>query len=237
MIAAHFGLQPGFGQPPIPHHRINRHRQDCRGFLPAQPAKEPEFDDAALALVELRECLQRVIERDKVLTGLVGHDKCLVESHARGAAAAFVRAPRAGVVDEDAPHDPRRHGQEMRAVVPLDRFSVNQADIGLVDERGRLETVTHALSGHAAARDLVELLVDERDQSLAGVVVSLPPFEKERGDVRGVRGNPDILGTTITWSTNQTPTPRSSLLPSFLACSSSGGAFPLPKTGGRCNDE
>jgi hypothetical protein len=35
----------------------------------------------------------------------------------------------------------------------------------------------------------MEFLMDEWDQSLAGVVVSLPPFEKERSDIRGAFGN------------------------------------------------
>ena len=80
------------------------------------------------------------------------------------------------MVDEDAAHHTSRYREEMRAVLPLDRFAVDQADIGFVDECGRLQAVPHALSGHAAARDLVEFLMDERDQSLAGVVVSLAPI-------------------------------------------------------------
>ena len=74
----------------------------------------------------------------------------------------------------DAPHDPRRHGQKMRAVVPLDRSAVNQPHIRFVDKRRCLEALTDALSCHAAARNLVELLMDERDQSLTGGLVSLP---------------------------------------------------------------
>ena len=60
-----------------------------------------------------------------------------------------------------------------------DRLAVDQADIGLVDERRRLEAVPHALSRHAASRDPVELLMDERDQSLEGVLVALPPLEQQ----------------------------------------------------------
>jgi hypothetical protein len=41
--------------------------------------------------------------------------------------------------------------------------------------------------------------MDERDQSLAGGLVPFPPLEKERGDIGGVRGNPGILGATITF--------------------------------------
>ena len=93
------------------------------------------------------------------------------------------------MVDEDATHHTSGYREEMRAVLPLDRFSVDQADIGFIDECGRLQAVSHALSGHAAPRDLVEFLMDERDQSLAGGLVALPPLEKERGDIRGAFSN------------------------------------------------
>jgi hypothetical protein len=71
----------------------------------------------------------------------------------------------------------------MRAVVPLGHGAVDESHIRFVDQR-RLEAVPHALSGHAAARDLVELLMDERDQSLAGGLVSLSPLEAETETLR-----------------------------------------------------
>jgi hypothetical protein len=49
--------------------------------------------------------------------------------------------------------------------------------------------VPGALSRHAALRDLVEFLMDERNQSLEGTLVALPPFEKEPGDPREVLRN------------------------------------------------
>jgi hypothetical protein len=80
---------------------------------------------------------------------------------------------------------------------PRDRFPVDQADIGFIDERRCLQAVSHALSRHAASRDLVQLLMDQRDQSFAGSLVALPPFEKERGDIRGVFSNPPIVGALL----------------------------------------
>ena len=48
----------------------------------------------------------------------------------------------------------------MCAVVPRDGFSVNQPDIGLVDQRRSLEAVAGTLSRHAAPGNAVELLMD-----------------------------------------------------------------------------
>jgi len=60
----------------------------------------------------------------------------------------------------------------MRAVTPLNRLSIYEADIGLVDERRSLEAVPDVFAGHAAARDPVELVMDERNQALEGVFVA-----------------------------------------------------------------
>ena len=98
------------------------------GLLHAQPAEEPHLDDAALPLVELRQRLQRIVERDEVRGRLVGDDERLVEGHLRRVAAALLIVPRARVVDEDAAHHASGHREEMRAVVPRDRLPIDQAD-------------------------------------------------------------------------------------------------------------
>ena len=131
---------------------------------------------------------------------LVGDDERLVEGHLRRVAATLLIVPRARVVHEDAAHHASGHGEEMRAVVPLDRLPVDQADVGLVDERRRLEAVPHALARHAASRDPVELLMDERDQLLEGALVALSPSEQQSGDLRVVVGNPGILSPFNSWS-------------------------------------
>ena len=112
----------------------------------------------------------------------------------RRVAATLLIVPCARVVHEDAPHHASGHRQEMRAVVPRHVFRVDQPQIRFVDERRRLEAVPGTLSRHAAPRDLVELPVDERNQSLEGGLVALSPFQKQSGDLRGVVSNSAILG-------------------------------------------
>jgi hypothetical protein len=65
----------------------------------------------------------------------------------------------------------------MRTVVPLDRFSVDQANERLVNEGRRLEAMPDTLSRHAAPGDPVEFLVDERNQAVEGTWVALAPLE------------------------------------------------------------
>jgi len=77
----------------------------------------------------------------------------------------------------------------MRAVVPRDVLRIDQPEIRLVDEDRGLQTVAGAFSSHTTPGDLMELAMDERNQSLEGILVALPPFEKEPGDSRQVLRN------------------------------------------------
>ena len=58
--------QPGLREPPVPVHGFGRDAERRGGFLYAQSAKEAQLDDPALALVDLRERLQRQVERDEI---------------------------------------------------------------------------------------------------------------------------------------------------------------------------
>ena len=88
------------------------------------------------------------------------------------------------MVHQDAAHQPRGHREEVRAVLPRHVVRIDQPQIGLVDERRRLEAVPDALAGHAAPRDLVELVMDERNQLLEGGFIALAPREEERRHLR-----------------------------------------------------
>jgi hypothetical protein len=47
-------------------------------------------------------------------------------------------ARRSGVIDESAPQQARRHAKEVRSVTPFDMPLIDQANVGLVHERGWL---------------------------------------------------------------------------------------------------
>jgi hypothetical protein len=88
------------------------------------------------------------------------------------------------VIHENAAHDASGDRQEMHAVVPRDVFRIDQAEVRLVDQRRCLKAVALALAGHAPPRDLVEFPLNQRNQSLEGRLVALPPFEKKLGNPR-----------------------------------------------------
>jgi len=178
VIASHFAPQPGLRQPPVAHDRGRRHFQDARGFLDGQTSEKSHFDDAAFPLVEFGQRVQGFIQRDEVWGTLARDDELLVEGNSGGIAASLLIVPCAGVIDEDAPHHPRSHGEEMSPVVPCHRLRIDQSQIRLVDERCGLKTVIGALVADVALGDSMKLGVDERDQPLEGILVALRPLSQ-----------------------------------------------------------
>ena len=126
--------------------------------------------------------------RDEIAARFGDHQR-FVERHRLRAAAPLLIVLRPREVDEDAAHQARRHRQEMDAVLPVDLLRADQAQVGLVDQRGRLQAVPGALASHAAARDAMQLLVDERHQLLEGGFVAATPREQQAGDAAGIVWN------------------------------------------------
>ena len=82
---------------------------------------------------------------------------------------------RAGKVYEDAAHHPRRHREEVGAVLPLHLADVGQTHIGFIDERGRLQRMARSLVAHISPREPPQLFVDQWRQPLQrGFVPSTP---------------------------------------------------------------
>jgi hypothetical protein len=67
-------------------------------------------------------------------------------------------------------------------------LDVEQTDVGLVDERRGLQTVAHPFASHTAARNPMQLRVDDGDQTLQRLVVAVAPrFEQPRDVVERIR--------------------------------------------------
>jgi hypothetical protein len=192
-VAAHFAAQPDFGELPVAHDRFRRHFDDGSRFLDRQSAEEAELDDAAFAIVDFRQRVQRLVERDELFAWRVADDQLLVELDAFRESASFLRVSRARVVDEDPPHDAGAHGKKMRAVVPCHILGVDQSKVGLVHERGRLQAVATVFARGMSPRNLMKLVVNERNQLLQRVLLAAAPSAEQVGRRNRVFGNTAIL--------------------------------------------
>jgi hypothetical protein len=89
--------------------------------------------------------------------------------------------PRA--IDENPAHAPRGDAEEVASVLPLDLRLVDQAQVGLVDERGHLQRLIAALAPHVGSGNLAKLAVDGGEQAVARIGVALAPRLEHLRDV------------------------------------------------------
>jgi hypothetical protein len=95
------------------------------------------------------------------------------------AAVTFPIAFRPRGIHQNAAHHPRRHRDEMHAILPLDLGDLNQPEIRLVDQGGCLQRMVATFVTHVPARDAVQLLVDERQQAVECVLFTSTPRQQQ----------------------------------------------------------
>ena len=154
--------QPGLCKLPVTHHGVNGHVQCFGGLLHRKTAEEPHLHDLRFPGVERRKRVERIVEGDEVLAGLGRDDERFVERHFLRTASAFLIALGSREVDENPPHQPRGHREEMRAILPLHLPYVDEPDKGFVDQRRGLQGVADAFVRHVAACEAAQLVMDER---------------------------------------------------------------------------
>ena len=86
--------------------------------------------------------------------------------------------PPPGIVDQDAAHQARCDGEEVRAVLPVDLALVDEFQIGLVDQSRGLQCAIAPFTGHVARGDHVQLVVHQRHQAIEGIAVAALPVLK-----------------------------------------------------------
>ncbi len=79
------------------------------------------------------------------------HDERFIERQERCAAASLLIAARACRIHQNSPHQSRRHGEKVGTILPVNMPHFDEAQIRLVDERGRLQRVPVALAAQVPA--------------------------------------------------------------------------------------
>jgi hypothetical protein len=87
------------------------------------------------------------------------------------------------VVHQNAPHQLGRNGEEMGSILPLHSIVIHQAQVGFIHKGRGLEAMSGALLLHVAARQTVELVVNDGGQPVEGALVSVAPGAQERADI------------------------------------------------------
>jgi hypothetical protein len=73
----------------------------------------------------------------------------------------------------------------VRAILPADALHIDEPQIRLIDQGGRLQAMPKTLPRQASAGDAMEFLVDERNQPLQRGLIPLMPRQEQPGDITG----------------------------------------------------
>ncbi len=79
------------------------------------------------------------------------------------------------MVDEDAAHELRHGGEELRPALPADLPPPHQPQVELVDQGGGLEGVAGPLAHEVGPSQAPQVVHDQRNQSLQGLRVAAAP--------------------------------------------------------------
>ena len=103
----------------------------------------------------------------------------LVERHTLEPTTSLLILSRAGGIHEHPPHEPSRHREKVRAILPPDATNINEPEVDLVDERRGLENVARTFASHLPLCQTAQFLVHEREQLLQGSGVAVPPLDQQ----------------------------------------------------------
>lgn len=157
------------------------------GFVGGESAEMVEFDGLREVGAFGCEFVEGGVEREEIdgaPFGSLHGDGGMFGVHAAHVASTLFSGFGAGVVDQDAAHHLRGDGQEVRFVGECGGVASEQAHVGLVDQRRRLQRVSRILALQPAYGDAMQLAVDERDQFLGCRLVSVAQAVQQNRDAR-----------------------------------------------------
>jgi hypothetical protein len=88
----------------------------------------------------------------------------------------------ARMIDKNAPHQLRRHAEEVGTVLPANIPPVNQPKINLINQCRGLQGVAGTFLAHVASSQSMQFRLDERNQLLEGRLIAVTPGAKQLGD-------------------------------------------------------
>ena len=88
------------------------------------------------------------------------------------------------MVYQNTPHHLGSESKELRAVLPVNVFLIDEPQVRLIDQRGRLQSVIWKLLTKAIYRDTPQFLVDERQHLVEGGLIAVAPVDEELSNTR-----------------------------------------------------
>jgi hypothetical protein len=89
----------------------------------------------------------------------------------------------------------RRHAEELAPVLPLDATLVDESQVHLVHERGRLQRIASAFTPEVGGSAPMEVAIHQRHHAIARRNVTVSPRVQQRRNVAGRAGHRSLAGS------------------------------------------
>jgi hypothetical protein len=141
-------MQPGTGQGPLTPDGSPGHSKNLSCLGDAQSREKTQANDLSHPAIPLLEASDGVSYGNDLFGPRFLSQVDGAQGDSPQVAASLDAPSFPGVLDEDAAHGLRRRDVEMAGVVEVALPRTDQAEVGFVDESGRLEGMVRALSCH-----------------------------------------------------------------------------------------
>ena len=126
---------------------------------------------------------QSLIERQHVSFTLLRQRNILPRQQSHAIFAAFPCLLHANMIHQDAPHELRRYREEMCSVLPLKGSLIHQPETRLLHQFGGLKGMIRSLAGEAPARQATKFVINEGNEFLSRLAVTLTPTQEQLCDL------------------------------------------------------
>ena len=182
MFEAQLALQPGSCESGVAHDGYGGDIQHLGGLFHAETTEESKLDYPSSARVYRRQGIERIVNGNQIASALprdiryfIQIDVGLVTTPLRGGSST-------GGIEQDVPHDARRYGEKVCAMLPVHVRHVDEAQIGLMYQGSSLNGAARFLILHETSRQTAEFAVNARGELIeSSRLASRPGAEKFRG--------------------------------------------------------
>ena len=204
-VGVQVGVQQGAGPLPVALHRSLGDAERLRHLRVGESAEVAILHHVAEAPVERPEPVERLVERDQLLGRYRLGRRGVAERRLLPPAAATLRLPAAGAVNQDLAHCARGHGQEVRPVLPVGG-GAQQAEERVVDQLGRLHRLGITFAAKQGRGAPPQLRLHQRIQPVDRLGVA-PAMSLDEGSDRTRSCFPlvDVAGPVVLEQAGQAP--------------------------------
>ena len=163
-----------------------RNFEDFGSLLDAEPGEKTQFHHLRFSLIEPGERVQRVIQGNQLAGAASSAIRDLIEIQAGSASSSFRGDAPPSFVEQNMPHNLRGDGVEMCAMLPIDIADVDQFQVSLMDEVGRLDGLARTLVLYEIAGNPAELVINAWRKTFERATVTGGPSPEELRGFGGV---------------------------------------------------